>query len=114
MADLNRAVSDVLRVKFKLGLFDNPYINPSLTAKVFHSQQNQDLALQAAKESICLLKNDQHLLPLSSNVKSLAVIGPLAKSTYLGGYANTEDKAVSILDGLVMNRIPQPTYKLII
>jgi beta-glucosidase len=100
MADLNRAVSDVLRVKFKLGLFDNPYINPSLTAKAFHSQQNQDLALQAAKESICLLKNDQHLLPLSSNVKSLAVIGPLAKSTYLGGYSNTEDKAISILDGL--------------
>jgi len=100
IADLNRAVSDVLRVKFKLGLFDNPYINPSLISKVFHSQQNQDLALQAAREGICLLKNDQHILPLNSNVHSLAVIGPLAKSTYLGGYSNNDDKAISILDGL--------------
>ncbi len=100
MANLNRAVADVLRIKFKLGLFDNPYIDTKLTVKVFHSEQHQALALQAAKESICLLKNDQQILPLKHNLHSVAVIGPLAKSTYLGGYANTEDKGISILDGI--------------
>jgi beta-glucosidase len=100
ITDLNRAVGDVLRIKFKLGLFDNPYIDPKLTAKVFHSAQHQALALQAAKESICLLKNDQQILPLKHDVSSVAVIGPLAKSTYLGGYSNTDDKGISILDGI--------------
>jgi len=100
ITDLNRAVADVLKIKFKLGLFDNPYIDQNLTAKVFHSAQHQELALQAAKESICLLKNDQQILPLKNNVHSVAVVGPLAKSTYLGGYSNTEDKAISILDGI--------------
>ena len=97
---LNKTVSDVLRVKFLLGLFDHPNTDPSLKAKVFHSQQNQDLALKAAQESICLLKNDGGLLPLNKNVKSVAVIGPLATSTYLGGYSNDEGRGVSILDGL--------------
>lgn len=98
--DLNRAVSDVLRVKFLLGLFDNPYIDPSLKAKVFHTPESQALALQAAQQSICLLKNDNGILPLKANNHSVAVIGPLATSTYLGGYTNTEGKGISILDGL--------------
>ncbi|HTI12416.1 MAG TPA: glycoside hydrolase family 3 N-terminal domain-containing protein [Puia sp.] len=97
---LNKTVGDVLRVKFLLGLFDHPYIDPSLKAKVFHTPENQELALRAARESICLLKNDGGLLPLSKNIRTLAVIGPLATSTYLGGYSNEEGKAISILDGL--------------
>lgn len=99
-AELNRAVSNVLRVKFLLGLFDHPYIEESLKAKVFHTEQSQALALQAAKESICLLKNENQGLPLSKTVRSIAVIGPLAKSSYLGGYANPDNKGISILDGL--------------
>jgi beta-glucosidase len=103
--ELNNAVRDILRVKFLLGLFDNPYIDPSLKAKVFHTPESQELALRAARESICLLKNETGaasapILPLGKNIHSLAVIGPLAASTYLGGYSNTEGKAVSILDGL--------------
>jgi len=99
-ADLDRAVSDVLRVKFLLGLFDHPYIDPSLTAKVFHSEGNKSLALRAAQEGICLLKNDRDVLPLKKNIHSVAVIGSLASSTYLGGYANAEDVGISMLDGL--------------
>jgi beta-glucosidase len=100
MATLNKAVSDVVRVKFLLGLFDNPYIDPSLKAKVFHTAENQDLALKAAQQSICLLKNDGGVLPLKKNIQSLAVIGPLATSTYLGGYSNKDGKGISVVDGL--------------
>ena len=96
---LDRAVRDVLRVKFLLGLFDHPYVDTTLRDKVFHSAAHQDLALQAAQESICLLKNEGNILPFK-HIRSLAVIGPLAASTYLGGYSNEDGKAISILDGL--------------
>ncbi len=98
--DLNKAVSGVLKVKFLLGLFDNPYIDPTLKSKVFHTSESQALALQAAQQSICLLKNDNGLLPVKANIHSIAVIGPLATSTYLGGYTNDAGKGISILDGL--------------
>lgn len=97
--DLNRAVGDVLRVKFVLGLFDHPYTDTSLVSKVFHSPENQDLALRAADEGICLLKNDNGILPLDNNMHSIAVIGPLATSTYLGDYAD-QGTGISILDAL--------------
>jgi beta-glucosidase len=98
VADLNRAAGDILRVKFLLGLFDNPYTDPSLASKAFGTNESRKLALQAAQEGICLLKNEKGLLPVR-NVRSIAVVGPLAASDYLGGYAN-DGKAVSILDGL--------------
>ena len=99
-ATLDRAVGDVLRVKFMLGLFDHPYTDTTLVGRVFHTPEHQELALKAAQESICLLKNEGHILPLTSAVKSVALIGPLAKSTYLGGYSNNEAKAITVLDGL--------------
>jgi beta-glucosidase len=99
LATLNKSVSDVLRVKFLLGLFDHPYVDTTLVGRVSHSAEHQQLSLQAAQESICLLKNDGGLLPFK-NIHSLAVIGPLATSTYLGGYSNEQSKAISILDGL--------------
>jgi len=100
MTELDRAVGDVLRVKFMLGLFDHPYVDESLIKKVFHTEASHAVALKAAQEGISLLKNDNGLLPLNSNVRSVAVIGPLAASTYLGGYANTDGKGVAILDAL--------------
>ena len=99
LATLDRSVGDVLRVKFLLGLFDHPYVDTTLVARVFHNEAHQQLSLQAAQESICLLKNDGGVLPFRQ-VHSLAVVGPLAVSTYLGGYSNEQSKAVSILDGL--------------
>jgi len=99
LTQLNKTVADILRVKFMLGLFDHPYTDPALISEAFHTQAHQALSLKAATEGICLLKNDQSLLPIN-NAKSIAVIGPLAESTYLGGYSNEEDKAISILEGL--------------
>ncbi|HVU55313.1 MAG TPA: glycoside hydrolase family 3 N-terminal domain-containing protein [Puia sp.] len=99
MATLDRSVGDVLRVKFLLGLFDHPYVDTVLVGRVFHSDAHQQLSLQAAQESICLLKNDGGVLPFRQ-IHSLAVVGPLATSTYLGGYSNEQSKAISILDGL--------------
>ena len=98
--DLNKAASDVLRVKFLLGLFDHPYVDTTLIARVFHTNEHQELALKAALEGICLLKNENGVLPIKKNVKSLAVVGPLAASTYMGDYTNGEAKGISILNGL--------------
>jgi len=100
MNELDRAVGDVLRVKFMLGLFDHPYVDESLIKKVFHTEASRAVALKTAQEGISLLKNDNALLPLNSNTHSVAVIGPLAASTYLGGYANTDGKGVAILEAL--------------
>jgi len=98
--NLNRAVADVLRVKFMLGLFDHPYIDKERLKKVNHTDASRAVALQAAREGISLLKNENSLLPLGPGVHSVAVIGPLAQSTYLGGYANKQGKGVAIVEGL--------------
>jgi beta-glucosidase len=100
MSELDRAVSNILRVKFMLGLFDHPYIDQSLLKKVFHTEESRQVALKAAQEGISLLKNENSLLPLGPGVHSVAVVGPLAASTYLGGYANSEGKGVAIVDAL--------------
>jgi beta-glucosidase len=98
--DLNNAVRDILRVKFMLGLFDHPYVDPAQVSKVFHTVENQDLALKAAHESIVLLKNEHSVLPLKGETIRIAVIGELAQSTYPGGYANPDKEGISILDGI--------------
>lgn len=100
MEDLNRAVSSVLTVKFMLGLFDHPYVGEELLGKVNHTEASRNESLKAAQESICLLKNEHSLLPLGPAVHSVAVIGPLAESTYLGGYANKNGKGIAIVEGL--------------
>ncbi len=97
--ELNNAVRDILRVKFMLGLFDNPYIDPILPSQVFHTEESQALALEAAHKSIILLKNEGNTLPLKANTR-IALIGELAESTYPGGYANPDKEGISILDGL--------------
>ncbi len=97
---LNRAVRDILRVKFLLGLFDHPYTDTTLSSGVLHTAAHQALAFKAAAESICLLKNEGSILPLRGDVHNLAVIGPLAASTYPGGYSNPRSATISILDGL--------------
>jgi beta-glucosidase len=89
MALLDRAVRRVLEQKFRLGLFENPYVNVDHAARVVHSQAHQDLALRAGREGIVLLKNDKNLLPLKKNLKSVAVIGPNADDVLnqLGDYS---------------------------
>lgn len=98
--DLDRAVGSVLRVKFELGLFDNPYTDESLIAKVFHSEEHQKLALEAARKSIVLLENKEDVLPLKKNIKSVALVGNLANVSSLGGYSPAGAKAVTVYQAL--------------
>jgi beta-glucosidase len=97
---VDRAAGGVLRLKFLLGLFENPYTDPQLIEERFHCVEHQQLALEAGLKSICLLKNQQELLPLNKNIKTLAVIGPNADKTRLGGYAVRNKKAVTVLEGI--------------
>ncbi len=100
MDELDRAVRCVLRLKFKLGLFENPYTATSLVAKYHHSKEHQALALEAGRNSICLLKNENHLLPFSKDIKSIAVVGPLADVQSLGGYSPKDVNALTVLEGI--------------
>jgi beta-glucosidase len=105
---LDQAISRVLRAKFALGLFDHPNTDPSQDARVRRSQAHLDLALESARQSLCLLKNEQNLLPLPKNLKTIAVIGPNAAVARLGDYASTgEDQFPSLLDGLKARVSPQ-------
>ena len=79
MQTIDSRVSDVLRVKFLMGLFDNPYKGDNRhPEKVVHSAEHQAVSLRAALESIVLLKNEGGFLPLSRSLKRVAVIGPNA------------------------------------
>ncbi len=98
--DIDRAVRGILYVKFVLGLFENPYVDPHLAAERLHTVQHQQLALQAARESIVLLKNEKHILPLSPQIKRLLVVGPLANVSAIGGYSPRGARAVTLLEAL--------------
>ncbi len=98
--ELDRAVRSVLRVKFALGLFDHPMVDPGLNAKVYRSQEHLALSLESARESMTLLKNDDHLLPLSTSVGRIAVIGPNADVARYGDYERESNgKHISLVDG---------------
>ncbi|MCC8145418.1 MAG: glycoside hydrolase family 3 C-terminal domain-containing protein [Bacteroidales bacterium] len=76
---INSRVRDVLRIKFLLGLFDNPYKGDKTEVeKIVHNPEHQEIAMQAAIQSFVLLKNENNLLLLSKNLKKIAVIGPNA------------------------------------
>jgi beta-glucosidase len=94
-ATLDAAVSRILRVKFLLGLFDHPFVDESLDNIVRRSQAHLDLSLDVARESMCLLKNDNQLLPLKKDLKRVAVIGPNAKNLQLGDYTGGSDRATA-------------------
>jgi beta-glucosidase len=89
MALVDRAVRRMLELKFRLGLFEHPYADVAHAKQVVHSQEHQQLALDAAREGIVLLRNESNLLPLKRDVKSIAVIGPNANdaSNLFGDYS---------------------------
>ncbi|MCK4966871.1 glycoside hydrolase family 3 C-terminal domain-containing protein, partial [bacterium] len=101
---LDRAVGRVLKIKFMLGLFENPFVDVERAVKIVHSKKNQDLALEASREGIVLLKNEKNLLPLNKNVKLIAVIGPNAadRENLLGDYIPKKllYESISVLDGI--------------
>ena len=109
-ADIDRAVERVLRMKFEMGLFDNPYVDPK-AARAVRSEENKQVALDVARAAVTLLKNETpsgavggaHILPLSKDLRVL-VCGPNADNRYnmLGDYtAPQEDSNVkTVLDGI--------------
>ncbi|MGH9326870.1 MAG: glycoside hydrolase family 3 C-terminal domain-containing protein [Terriglobia bacterium] len=101
---VNRSVRRVLAMKFRLGLFKNPYVDPERAVKIIHSSAHQELALRAAREGIVLLKNEKDLLPLKKNLKSIAVIGPDANDieNQLGDYSPevVPQHVTTILEGI--------------
>lgn len=96
---VNEAVRRILRVKFWLGLFDNPFVDPEYAEKICDCKEHRELALRSARESMVLLKNDG-ILPLSKDIKSIAVIGPNANVPRLGGYSGFGIKVVTPLEGI--------------
>jgi beta-glucosidase len=101
MDALDRAASAVLRVKFALGLFDHPFTDTALTARVKRSSGHLALSLESARQSMTLLKNENHLLPLPKTVRHLALIGPNAAVARYGDYEDEKNGArIGIFDGL--------------
>ena len=98
---LDELVAPMLFWKFKMGLFDNPYVDPDEAARVVGCDANRKLALQAAREAITLLKNQNNLAPLDhAKLKTIAVIGPNANRSLLGGYSGVPKHTVTVLEGI--------------
>ena len=107
--DLNRAVRSVLRVKFKLGLFDHPFVDPALNTEEHRSPGHLAVSLASARESMTLLKNDNHLLPLSKSLQHIAVIGPNGDVARYGDYEKEANGLhISILEG-IREAVPHAT-----
>lgn len=98
---ITRATRNILRVKFKCGLFDDPYIDVDRFDKVANCKEHKALALKAAHEAMVLLKNEKNTLPFDiSKIKTFAVIGPNASEVHLGGYSAVPMRGVSVLQGI--------------
>jgi len=109
-AVIDTAVCRVLRMKFEMGLFEHPYVDPKIAAKTVRRKEHIDLARKIAQSSITLLKNENSILPLSKTINKVAVIGPNADNRYnmLGDYtAPQEDSNVkTVLDGILTKLSP--------
>jgi beta-glucosidase len=100
-SQLDELVAPMLYWKFKLGLFDDPYVDPDQAQRIVGCDEHRQLALQAARETITLLKNDGGLAPLQlDRMKTIAVIGPNAGRCLHGGYSGAPKHNVSVLDGI--------------
>lgn len=112
MENIDIAVANILRLKFEMGLFENPYVEPSKAKQVARNQKHKDLAREIAREGTVLLKNSNNILPLKDNIGSIAVIGPNADNIYnqLGDYTAPQerDNIITVLDG-IKNRVSSKT-----
>lgn len=99
-AVIDRAVARVLKAKFELGLFENPYVDAPVEPNTDRIAAARALARRAAREACVLLKNEKQALPLTANLRSIAVIGPDAAEVRLGGYSGPGNTPVSIFDGI--------------
>jgi len=100
-SQLDELVAPMLLWKFKLGLFDDPYVDPAEAERVVGCDHHLELARQSAREVITLLKNEDGLAPLDlSKYRTIAVIGPNADRTLLGGYSGVPKHEVTVLEGI--------------
>lgn len=100
-SELDALIAPMLSWKFKLGLFERPYVDPAEAERVTGCDANRALAREAARETITLLKNENNLAPLNlKKLKSIAVIGPNANRSLLGGYSCAPKHNVTVLDGI--------------
>jgi beta-glucosidase len=109
---IDDATRRILFVKFKLGLFDKPYSDPAQESGVILHSEHVAFARDMARKSIVLLKNENGLLPLSKNVKSMAIVGPLAdnKRDLLGTWSclGRAEDVVTVLEG-IKSKISSPS-----
>jgi beta-glucosidase len=98
---IERAVERILSLKFRLGLFENPYVNEKEAGKIIDTAGQRRLAREAARKSIVLLKNDNNLMPLDKNIRTIAVIGPSADSrrNLMGDYTYPSAEGLGITAG---------------
>lgn len=100
-SQLDELVAPMLLWKFRMGLFEDPYVDPEEAARVVGCDAHRELALRAARETITLLKNEGGLAPLDPSVlRSVAVIGPNAHRLLLGGYSSIPKHNVTVLEGI--------------
>ena len=104
MQDIDDAVANILRMKFEMGLFENPYVDPDQTTRLVRSEAHRQIAREVARQGVVLLKNSDNLLPLPKEIASIAVIGPNADNIYnqLGDYTAPQERThiVTVLDGI--------------
>jgi beta-glucosidase len=99
---IDEMISPMLKQKFQLGLFEDPYVHPDKEQRDVKLETDRDIALKAARETITLLKNEGGILPLELKDRStLAVIGPNADRRMLGGYSGKPRYYVSVLEGII-------------
>lgn len=98
---LDALVAPMLAWKFRLGLFEDPYVDPAVAEQIVGCDAHRELALQAARETITLLKNDGGLAPLDPHrIRTIAVIGPNADRHMLGGYSGVPKHYTTLLQGI--------------
>ncbi|MFC6858113.1 glycoside hydrolase family 3 N-terminal domain-containing protein [Zunongwangia atlantica] len=109
---IDEAVKRILAVKFKLGLFEDPFTSEKEAEKLVRSEEHIELAREVARQSVTMLKNEDNLLPLSKELKRIAVIGSNADMQYnqLGDYTGpqSEDNIITALEG-IQNKLPNTT-----
>jgi beta-glucosidase len=98
---IDELVAPMLAWKFRLGLFEDPYVDPTVAEQIVGCDAHRELALQAARETITLLKNDGGLAPLAPHkIKTIAVIGPNVDRVMLGGYSGVPKHYTTLLQGV--------------
>ena len=103
---IDARIEPMLHAKFRLGLFEDPYVDPDAAERIVREPAHRELALEAARKTITLLKNEAGLLPIDpSRIRTIAVIGPHADRVMLGGYSGVPLHVSTVLEG-IRERVP--------